>query len=186
MLPLYLLTNAKGQRMSIELKNGEIIEGELNNVDNWMNLTLINVTEHKTRDFGEISAGKQVEMIKLQEIYLKGIYIKYIRLQDDIIDNLRQKINSGNRDGNNKSFRNNKYNNNNNGSGNRGYGGNRRNYNNSNSGNNVKNSGNRRNYNNRRPYQGKPNSNNQQHGPPSSNGMGGYVHYENDAAPVEF
>ena len=46
MLPLYLLTNAKGQQMQIELKNGEIIQGILTNVDNWMNLTLSNVTEY--------------------------------------------------------------------------------------------------------------------------------------------
>lgn len=44
MLPLYLLTNAKGQTMHVELKNGETVEGTLSDVDNWMNLTLSNVT----------------------------------------------------------------------------------------------------------------------------------------------
>lgn len=44
MLPLYLLTNAKGQKMRIELKNGETVEGTLADVDNWMNLMLSDVT----------------------------------------------------------------------------------------------------------------------------------------------
>ncbi|AET40993.1 U6 snRNA complex subunit LSM4 Ecym_7144 [Eremothecium cymbalariae DBVPG len=84
MLPLYLLTNAKGQRMLVELKNGETIEGELTNVDNWMNVTLGNVV-HK--------GGEQV--LELPEIYVRGSVIKYIKLQDDIIDKVKQQLNSG-------------------------------------------------------------------------------------------
>lgn len=88
MLPLYLLTNVKGQKMFIELKNGETVEGELTNVDNWMNLTLSNVI-HK--------AG--YETLDLAEIYLRGSFIKYIKLQDNIIDKVKQQLNS-NKDGN--------------------------------------------------------------------------------------
>ncbi|AMD20455.1 HDL289Wp [Eremothecium sinecaudum] len=89
MLPLYLLTNAKGQEMFIELKNGETIEGKLTNVDNWMNLTLSNVI-HTASD----------QSLQLPEIYLRGSFIKYIKLQDDIIDKVKQQLNSG-KDGNN-------------------------------------------------------------------------------------
>ncbi|AAS54195.1 AGL296Wp [Eremothecium gossypii ATCC 10895] len=84
MLPLYLLTNAKGQKLFIELKNGETIEGELVNVDNWMNLTLQSV----------VHAGSD-QTLQLPEIYVRGSFIKYIRLQDDIIEKVKQQLNSG-------------------------------------------------------------------------------------------
>lgn len=161
MLPLYLLTNAKGQQMSIELKNGEIIEGELTNVDNWMNLTLSNVTQYDSiGNSGNIASQK--EIIKSKEVYLRGTYIKYINLQDGIIDQVKQQINNNNNSnsGNSNSYRRNTK------------------YNNSNAGGNYrKNNQGRRNYNsttggNRRPYQQNYNSNQAR---PNSSGMGGYV-----------
>ncbi|CEP60244.1 U6 snRNA complex subunit LSM4 LALA0_S01e06282g [Lachancea lanzarotensis] len=79
MLPLYLLTNAKGQQMVIELKNGETITGQLVNVDNWMNLTLSKVTHTSTN-----------ESVKLPEIYVRGSFVKYIKLQDDLIEKVKQ------------------------------------------------------------------------------------------------
>ncbi|AGO13585.1 AaceriAGL296Wp [[Ashbya] aceris (nom. inval.)] len=84
MLPLYVLTNGKGQKLFIELKNGETIEGELVNVDNWMNLTLRSVV-HAASD----------QTLQLPEIYVRGSFIKYIQLQDDIIDKVKQQLNSG-------------------------------------------------------------------------------------------
>lgn len=109
MLPLYLLTNARGQQLSVELKSGEIVEGVLTNVDNWMNLTLSNVKEYRTSLLIDGSSTNQtikedVEILTMKEIYLKGIYIKYIKLQDNIIDNLKQQIhnNQHNRDSNNR------------------------------------------------------------------------------------
>lgn len=83
MLPLYLLTNAKGQKMIIELKSGETIEGELTNVDNWMNLTLTNVVQICNN-----------EKLELPEIYLRGSFVKYIKLQDDIIEKVKHQINN--------------------------------------------------------------------------------------------
>lgn len=65
--------------MLIELKNGETIEGQLTNVDNWMNLTLANVTHTSPN-----------EILQLPEIYLRGNFIKYIKLQDDIIEKVKQ------------------------------------------------------------------------------------------------
>ncbi|SCU97924.1 LADA_0H09340g1_1 [Lachancea dasiensis] len=79
MLPLYLLTNAKGQEMVIELKNGEAIVGQLTNVDNWMNLTLANVTHTSASD-----------SVKLREIYVRGNFIKSIKLQEDAIEKVKQ------------------------------------------------------------------------------------------------
>ena len=152
MLPLYLLTNAKGQQLHIELKSGEVIEGTLTNVDNWMNLTLSDVSEFRTAE-----TSPQVEVLKSSEIYLRGAYIKYIKLQDDIINTMRQQMNSnmggGVGGGSNKNYR--KYNS---GGGNQGSGGrkgnygsgsgnlNRRSYHSSNSNNNNNTDNNRRSY----------------------------------------
>lgn len=139
MLPLYLLTNAKGQQMQIELKNGEIIQGTLTNVDNWMNLTLSDVTEYSEESLvnAEDSTDSS-KAVKLNEIYVRGTFIKFIKLQDNIIDKVKQQINSNN-------------NSNNNGPGQKRY------YNNRDSNNNNRNNYNRRgnnnnSNNNRRPY----------------------------------
>lgn len=172
MLPLYLLTNAKGQQMRIELKSGEVIEGELTNVDNWMNLTLINVKQFKNSmvnvnnnvdsvdrtdaDFHTTSSSnkdqsvkEELEIVELKEVYLKGIYIKFIKLQDDIIDTLRQQISNNQNNQNNQNKDNRRgYNRDN-----KNY--NRRNYQNQNQGNKD----NRRNYNSRSSYSQKQTNN---------------------------
>lgn len=97
MLPLYLLTNAKGQQMQIELKNGEIIQGILTNVDNWMNLTLSNVTEYSEESaINSEDNAESSKAVKLNEIYIRGTFIKFIKLQDNIIDKVKQQINSNN------------------------------------------------------------------------------------------
>ncbi|EDO18043.1 hypothetical protein Kpol_1045p29 [Vanderwaltozyma polyspora DSM 70294] len=174
MLPLYLLTNAKGQKITIELKNGETIKGVLTNVDNWMNLTLSDVIQYDSDALN--NGAEKPEGLSVPEIYLRGTYIKYINLQDDIIENVRQQINSSS-------------NNNNSGSGNTGSGGGyggsgqgkRQNrYNSGNSGNyshSYRRGGNKRNYNqgsgNRRSYYDKVNNNNSN----NNNGMGGYVQH---------
>uniref|UniRef100_UPI0003B7E0B6 U6 snRNA-associated Sm-like protein Lsm4 n=1 Tax=Saccharomyces cerevisiae (strain ATCC 204508 / S288c) TaxID=559292 RepID=UPI0003B7E0B6 len=93
MLPLYLLTNAKGQQMQIELKNGEIIQGILTNVDNWMNLTLSNVTEYSEESaINSEDNAESSKAVKLNEIYIRGTFIKFIKLQDNIIDKVKQQI----------------------------------------------------------------------------------------------
>lgn len=162
MLPLYLLTNAKGQQMSIELKNGEIVEGELTNVDNWMNLTLSNVSEYDNISTNG-NAGAAKEVIKTKEVYIRGTYIKYIRLQDGIIDQVKQQISNNNNTNNS-------------------YGGNyrgRRGFNGGagGNGNYRRNNQSKRNFNgSRRPfYQSRPNT----------NGMGGYVQ-QHQSKNVEF
>lgn len=144
MLPLYLLTNAKGQQMRIELKNGDIIAGELTNVDNWMNLTLSDVNEYKSSE-NNVNLP-QVKVVKSKEIYVRGVYIKYITLQDDIIEKVKQQINN---------------NNNNNNGGNRRYNNRQNNNNNNNRRYNNQNQNGRRNYNNRRYYNNQNQNQNQ-------------------------
>ncbi|AJP38382.1 RNA processing protein [Saccharomyces cerevisiae] len=187
MLPLYLLTNAKGQQMQIELKNGEIIQGILTNVDNWMNLTLSNVTEYSEESaINSEDNAESSKAVKLNEIYIRGTFIKFIKLQDNIIDKVKQQINSNNnsnsngpghkryynnRDSNNNRGNYNRRNNNNGNSNRRPYSQNRQ-YNNSNS-SNINNSNN------------SINSNNQN----MNNGLGGSVqHHFNSSSPqkVEF
>ncbi|EJS44001.1 lsm4p [Saccharomyces arboricola H-6] len=179
MLPLYLLTNAKGQQMQIELKNGEIIQGTLTNVDNWMNLTLSNVTEYSGESaINSENNAENNKAVKLNEIYVRGTFIKFIKLQDNIIDKVKQQINSNNNSNNNgpghKRYYNNRDSNNNNRNN---Y--NRRSNNNSNNGN-----GNRRPYSQHRQY-----NNNNNSSPNMNNGLGGSVqHHFNSSSPqnVEF
>ncbi|CAB4252157.1 similar to Saccharomyces cerevisiae YER112W LSM4 Lsm (Like Sm) protein [Maudiozyma barnettii] len=176
MLPLYLLTNAKGQQVRIELKSGEVIEGELTNVDNWMNVTLANVSEYKSSD-----NNAQVEVLKSAEIYLKGIYIKYIKLQDDIISTVKQQINNNQNNNNGNKYNNRKYHNNNrNYNNNQGSGNRRNNYNNRDV-NRRHNNNNNNNPNyqqqNRRSYHQNSNSNNNEYSRPSNDGTGGYVQH---------
>ncbi|KHC46089.1 U6 snRNA-associated Sm-like protein LSm4 [Candida albicans P60002] len=76
MLPLYLLTAAKNKPILIELKSGETYNGNLTNCDSWMNLTLHNVIQTDSR--GE-------KFMKIPEIYIRGIHIKYLRIPDDIM-----------------------------------------------------------------------------------------------------
>ncbi|CCD22310.1 U6 snRNA complex subunit LSM4 NDAI_0A01520 [Naumovozyma dairenensis CBS 421] len=181
MLPLYLLTNAKGQQMRVELKNGEVIEGKLTNVDNWMNLTLSNVSEYKGSD---AFASPQTEVMKSTEIYVRGTFIKYINLPDDIIDIVKQQINMNNSSNSNRKYigSGNRYGSS--GSGGRSGGYNRRdNYNNNSSGRRNYNAGNRRSY--QQNQQQHQNQHQQQHqqqyhnnnneNRTNPNGMGGYV-----------
>lgn len=188
MLPLYLLTNAKGQQVRIELKSGEIIEGELTNVDNWMNVTLSNVSEYKNSD-----NNAQVEVLKSTEIYLKGIYIKYIKLQDDIINTVKQQINNNQNNNNSNKYNNRKYNNNNNNNRNynQGSGNRRNNYNNNgNRDMNRRHNNNGSNYQqqqNRRSYHQHNNNNNNEFPRPSHDGTGGYVqHHTIGTDKIEF
>lgn len=170
MLPLYLLTNAKGQQVRIELKSGEIIEGQLSNVDNWMNVTLSDVSEYRNSD-----NNAQTEVLKSSEIYLKGVFIKYIKLQDDIISTVKQQINSNQNNNKGGNYNNRKYNNNNNRNYNNSAGSGGRRNNNNNYGNNGGRDMNRRhnnNNNNRRSYH-----HNNEHGRPSNDGTGGYVQH---------
>ena len=59
----------------IELKNGETLNGALVNCDPWMNLTLKDVIQ---------SSSNGEDFLKIPEIYIRGIHIKYLRLPEEV------------------------------------------------------------------------------------------------------
>jgi len=65
----------------IELKNGETLNGDLVNCDNWMNLTLKNVIQ---------SSANGEEFLKIPQCYIRGIHIKYLRLPEEIMDQAKE------------------------------------------------------------------------------------------------
>ncbi|TWU75520.1 RNA processing protein [Metarhizium rileyi] len=81
MLPLSLLNAAQGHPMLVELKNGETLNGHLVQCDTWMNLTLREVVQTSPR--GD-------KFTRLKEAYIKGNNIKYLRVDDDIINQVNE------------------------------------------------------------------------------------------------
>ncbi|GAV09900.1 hypothetical protein RvY_19368 [Ramazzottius varieornatus] len=77
MLPLSLLRGAINHPVLVELKNGETYNGQLMNVDNWMNLNLKDV----------ICTSKDGEKFwKMGECYIRGSSIKYMRVPDEVAE----------------------------------------------------------------------------------------------------
>ena len=65
--------------MLVELKSGDTYNGRLVNCDSWMNLNLRDV----------ICTSKDGDRFwKLNECYIRGSSIKYLRLPEDAIDNV--------------------------------------------------------------------------------------------------
>ncbi|KAG6007903.1 hypothetical protein E4U21_005381 [Claviceps maximensis] len=67
--------------MLVELKNGETLNGHLVQCDTWMNLTL--------REVVQTSPGGD-KFVRLKEAYVKGNNIKYLRVDNDIIDQVSE------------------------------------------------------------------------------------------------
>ncbi|KAK0552295.1 hypothetical protein OC845_001775 [Tilletia horrida] len=65
----------------VELKNGETFNGHLVACDNFMNLTLREV--YQTGATGE-------QFWKMPEIYIRGQTIKYCRVADSVLDQVRE------------------------------------------------------------------------------------------------
>ncbi|KAF2762238.1 Sm-like ribonucleoprotein [Pseudovirgaria hyperparasitica] len=81
MLPLGLLNAAKGRSVLVELKDGESLTGHLEACDTWMNLTLKEV----------VSTSKDGEtFFRLPEAYVRGNTIKFLRVEDSIMDDLKK------------------------------------------------------------------------------------------------
>ncbi|KAF2723010.1 Sm-like ribonucleoprotein, partial [Polychaeton citri CBS 116435] len=80
-LPLGLLNAAQGHPMLVELKNGETLNGHLVNCDTYMNLTLKEVVQ--TSPEGD-------KFFRLPECYVRGNNIKYLRVPDEIIDQVKE------------------------------------------------------------------------------------------------
>ncbi|GAA5828506.1 hypothetical protein JCM5353_002701 [Sporobolomyces roseus] len=81
MLPLALLHAAQAKPMLVELKNGETFNGHLVGCDNFMNLTLKEV--YQTSADGE-------RFWKLPEAYVRGSNIKYIRVAENLVDQVKE------------------------------------------------------------------------------------------------
>ncbi|KAF2218182.1 hypothetical protein BDZ85DRAFT_208604, partial [Elsinoe ampelina] len=80
-LPLGILNVAQGHPMLVELKNGETLNGHLVNCDTYMNLTLKEVVQ--TSPEGD-------KFFRLAEAYIRGNNIKYLRLEDEIVDAVKE------------------------------------------------------------------------------------------------
>mmetsp|Transcript_21156 Transcript_21156/g.25008 ORF Transcript_21156/g.25008 Transcript_21156/m.25008 type:complete len:143 (+) Transcript_21156:14-442(+) len=77
MLPLSLLRTSQGHPMLVELKNGDTYNGKLVNCDSWMNINLNEV----------ICTSRDGDRFwKLNECYIRGNSIKYLRIPEDVID----------------------------------------------------------------------------------------------------
>lgn len=83
MLPLTLLKVAQGHPMLVELKTGETYNGNLVAVDTWMNIHLRDV----------ICTSKDGDKFwRIQEVYIRGTTIKYIRIPDEVLEMVKEDI----------------------------------------------------------------------------------------------
>ncbi|GAA5977263.1 hypothetical protein JCM5350_002409 [Sporobolomyces pararoseus] len=96
MLPLALLHAAQAKPMLVELKNGETFNGHLVGCDNFMNLTLKEV--YQTSADGE-------RFWKLPEAYVRGSNIKYIRVAENLVDQVKEQEEEQRRRGGNNGGR---------------------------------------------------------------------------------
>ena len=71
-IPIKLLFEAEGMKVTVEMKNGEIYRGLLLNAEDTMNLTLSEVI--RTARNGQVS--------KLPTVYLRGSGIRFVALPE--------------------------------------------------------------------------------------------------------
>ncbi|OZC07179.1 LSM domain protein [Onchocerca flexuosa] len=82
-LPLSLLRTAQNHPMLVELKNGETYNGHLVACDAWMNIHL--------RD--AICTSRDGDrFLKMQEVYVRGSTIKYLRIPDDVVELVKEEV----------------------------------------------------------------------------------------------
>lgn len=85
MLPLSLLRTAQNHPMLVELKNGETYNGHLVSCDNWMNINLREV----------ICTSRDGDRFwKMNECYIRGSTIKYLRIPDEVIEMVKDDVSS--------------------------------------------------------------------------------------------
>ena len=83
MLPLSLLRTAQNHPMLVELKNGETYNGHLVSCDNWMNINLREV----------ICTSRDGDRFwKMNECYIRGSTIKYLRIPDEAIEMVKEDV----------------------------------------------------------------------------------------------
>ncbi|XP_022647172.1 U6 snRNA-associated Sm-like protein LSm4 [Varroa jacobsoni] len=86
MLPLSLLKTAQNHPMLVELKNGETYNGHLVSCDNWMNINLREV----------ICTSRDGDKFwRLPECYIRGNTIRFLRIPDEVIDMVKEDLQSG-------------------------------------------------------------------------------------------
>ena len=79
MLPVQLLKNSTNRKISVQIKNGDNINGILDNIDNFMNLKIKNITySDKT--------GKN--FFQAKEIYIRGNSISSIIFEEDLLNTI--------------------------------------------------------------------------------------------------
>ncbi|KAL7523441.1 hypothetical protein ACHAWF_000522 [Thalassiosira exigua] len=71
-IPIKLLYEAEGMKVTVEMKNGEIYRGLLLNAEDTMNMTLSEVV--RTARNGQVS--------KIPTVYLRGSGVRFIALPD--------------------------------------------------------------------------------------------------------
>mmetsp|Transcript_12733 Transcript_12733/g.16136 ORF Transcript_12733/g.16136 Transcript_12733/m.16136 type:complete len:114 (-) Transcript_12733:367-708(-) len=75
-IPIKLLYEAEGMKITAEMKNGEIYRGLLLNAEETMNLTLSDVV--RTSKNGQVS--------KVPSVYLRGSMVRFISLPELLVD----------------------------------------------------------------------------------------------------
>eukprot|EP00126_Sphaerothecum_destruens_P008044 Sdes_comp20071_c0_seq1m12970 len=84
MFPLSLLRTAVGHPMLVEIKNGETYNGHLVSCDTYMNIILREV----------ICTSKDGDKFwRVPKCYLRGNYIKYLRIPDEVVDMVQEEEN---------------------------------------------------------------------------------------------
>ena len=112
MLPVQLLKNSTNRKISVQIKNGDNINGILDNIDNFMNLKIKNITYSD-------KAGKN--FFQAKEIYIRGNSISSINFEEDLLNTIEKERESKIENKNNLlgKKRNDFHNNNNRGRGNK-------------------------------------------------------------------
>lgn len=81
MLPLYLLNAVKGAPVVVEQKSRVTVTGVLENVDNWMNVTVKDAV---------VANPFTNESRKVDNIYVRGVQIKLVKLPNDVVDHYKE------------------------------------------------------------------------------------------------
>ncbi len=71
-MPITLLREGEGHVVTIEMKNGQIYRGKLQETEETMNCALKDVT----------STARDGKVSKLEQVYVRGSYVKYVVLPD--------------------------------------------------------------------------------------------------------
>ena len=103
MFPNFFLKNSKNKKILIEIKNGDNINGIINNIDNFMNIHIKN---------GIITKKDGKNFYKMSDIYIRGSNINSINFDEKVYEEIIKKKDE--KEKNDKNIKNDNNNNNNN------------------------------------------------------------------------